>query len=177
VACACVDLAAALSGMKGEGRFEIVDGAIPGLHMVRTIVLAFGRPVAEAPVESGERFSRLAATFTMGGGTIATRDLALASRDFDMRGKGTVSATSGVVSFEADVLLSRELSQQAGRDLYRYARQGDRIILPATISGTVASPRVFIDLSQALGRALKNELEQRGRSLLDRLLRRKPGDS
>ncbi len=72
-------------------------------------------------------------------------------------------------------MLSRKLSQQAGRDLYRYARQGDRIILPATLSGTVASPRVFIDLEQALGRALKNELEQRGRSLLDRLLRRKPG--
>jgi hypothetical protein len=92
-----------------------------------------------------------------------------------MRGGGTISVTTGAVDFKADVVLSRELSKQAGRDLVRYAHEGDRVILPATLSGTVASPHVFVNMEEAVGRALKNELERRGRSLLDRLLRRRPG--
>ncbi|MGE5815305.1 MAG: AsmA-like C-terminal region-containing protein, partial [Acidobacteriota bacterium] len=175
VSCACVDLQTVRTRMTGTGRFEIVNGEIPGLHMVRAIVLAFGRPASDAPKETGEHFSRIAATFTVGGGTIATHDLAFASPDFDMRGDGTLSTTSGAIDFKADVVLSAELSRQAGTDLVRYAHEGDRVILPATLSGTLASPRVFINLQEAIGRALKNELERRGRALLDRFLRKKPG--
>lgn len=173
--CACGDLPTALRAMRGNGRFEILNGQIPGLHLVREVVLAFGRPAGDAPQSSGERFSKIAGTFTMANGVIATDDLTFAASDFNMRGRGTVSAANGAVSVRADVVLSPELSKQAGRDLVRYAHEGDRVILPATLSGTIASPRVFIDMEQALGRALKNELERRGRSLLDRLLRKKPG--
>lgn len=174
--CACVDLQSARARMGGGGRFQVADGEIPGLHMVRAVVLAFGRPASEAPKEgTGERFSKITSNFSMAEGTIATQDLALASPDFDLRGEGTLSTITGVVNFNADVVLSRELSQQAGRDLVRYAHEGDRVILPATISGTIASPHVFINMEQALGRALKNEIERRGRSWLDRLLRKKPG--
>ena len=176
ITCACVDLESARARIGGGGQFQIADGEIPGLHMVRAVVLAFGRPVSEAPREgTGERFSKITSSFSMAEGTIATQDLALASPDFDLRGQGTLSTVTGGVNFTADVVLSRELSQQAGRDLVRYAHEGDRVILPATISGTLASPHVFINMEQALGRALRNEIERRGRSWLDRLLRRKPG--
>ena len=175
VTCACVDLQRVRSGMTGSGRFEIVEGQIPGLHVVRSVILAFGRPADDARASAGERFSRIAATFTLGDGRIATRDLALASPDFDMRGEGTLSTVSAAIDFTADLVLSPELSRQAGTDLVRYAHEGDRVILPATLSGTLGSPRVFINVEEALGRALKNELERRGRSLLDRLLRKKPG--
>jgi uncharacterized protein involved in outer membrane biogenesis len=175
VTCACVDLQTVRARMQGTGRFEVVNGQIPGLHLVRAVVLAFGRPASDAPASPGERFSRIAAAFTLGGGSIATQDLALASPDFDLHGDGTLSTIDGAIDVKTDVVLSPELSRQAGTDLVRYAREGDRVILPATISGTVASPRVFINLQAAVGRALKNELERRGRSLLDRLLRKKPG--
>jgi uncharacterized protein involved in outer membrane biogenesis len=175
VTCACVDLQTVRARMQGTGRFEVVNGQIPGLHLVRAVVLAFGRPASDASASPGERFSRIAATFTLGGGSIATHDLALASPDFDLHGDGTLSTIDGAIDFKTDVVLSPELSRQAGTDLVRYAHEGDRVILPATISGTVASPRVFINLQEAVGRALKNELERRGRSLLDRLLRKKPG--
>jgi hypothetical protein len=175
VTCACVDLQTVRARIAGEGRFDIANGKIPGLHMVRAIVLAFGRPASDAPEETGERFSRLAATFRVSGGTIATQDLAFASPDFDMRGAGTLSSMNGAIDFKTDVVLSPELSRQAGTDLVRYAHEGDRVILPATLSGTLASPRVFINVQEAVGRALKNELERRGRSLLDRILKKKPG--
>lgn len=175
VACTCTDLASAQRGLDGTGQFAIADGSIPGLQMVRAVVLAFGRPATDAPSSSGEHFSRITAGFRVADGIVATNDLAFASPDFDMRAEGTLSAITGAANFKADVILSRELSEQAGRDLVRYAHEGDRVVLPATLSGTIAAPRVFIDVEQALGRALRNELERRGRSLLDRLIRRKPG--
>ena len=63
---------------------------------------------------------------------------------------------------------SRELSAQAGRDLYRLAREDDRIILPARITGTVGSPVVFIDIAEALKRALRNRAGDQLKSLFDR---------
>jgi hypothetical protein len=67
------------------------------------------------------------------------------------------------------VTLSPELSAQAGRDLYRLAREGDRIVLPARITGTVTSPTVFVDVQEALGRALRNRAQDEIKSFLDRL--------
>ncbi len=175
IACACRDVASSLSHLTGDGNFTITDGVIPGLQLVRTVVLAFGRPAEQAPAGSGERFSKLAATFQIAGGMVTTRDLTLTSRDFDLRGKGNIAVVSGTLAFDTDVVLSRDLSQQAGRDLYRYAREGDRVVLPARISGTMSSPRVLIDVADAMKRAMKNEMEQQGRSLLDRLFKKKKG--
>ena len=68
--------------------------------------------------------------------------------------------------------LSEALSQQAGRDFYRYAREGQRIVLPAVIGGTLSAPAVSIDAALAARRALKNRIEDDARSILDRLMKR-----
>jgi hypothetical protein len=75
---------------------------------------------------------------------------------------------------KANLLLPEELTAQAGRDLIRYAREGNRVVLPATISGTVAAPRVMIDYQQAVRRAMRNELQERAKSLFEHLVRPKP---
>ena len=59
-----------------------------------------------------------------------------------------------IYDVRADLLLSESLSAQAGRDLYRYARQGSRIVLPATVNGPLASPSVSLDVAAAAERAL-----------------------
>jgi hypothetical protein len=65
----------------------------------------------------------------------------------------------------ANVILSRELTAQAGTDLRRYAQQDGRIVLPATIGGTLAHPRVSIDVAAILNRALQNEIQRRLKGL------------
>ena len=162
----------AIRRARGSARVVITDGKMPGLDIVRSVVLAFGRPSGERPAGSGEAFTRLAASLAVGGQVLSTSDLTLASRDLDVTGKGTLSLASQAVDLHADVMLSRELSAQAGRDLYRVAREGERIVLPARISGTVASPTVFVDVSAALQRALRNRAEDEVKSFLDRLGKR-----
>lgn len=159
----------AIRRARGSARVAMTDGRIPGLEIVRSVILAFGRPTGERPAGSGEAFSRVAATLAVDGATLSTRDLTFASRDFDMTGEGRMSLAAQSVDFRTDVVLSRELSAQAGRDLYRLAREGDRIVLPARITGTVSSPTVFIDVQAALGRALRNRAQDEIKSLFDKL--------
>ena len=167
-----VDPLEAITRSRGTARVAITDGRIPGLEIVRSVVLAFGKPTGVRPAGSGEVFTRLAASLRVAGQVLSTSDLTLASRDFDMTGKGTLSLASRAVDLHADVMLSRELSAQAGRDLYRLAREGERIVLPARITGTVASPTVFVDVQSALKRAIRNRAEDEIKGFLDRLGKR-----
>ena len=66
----------------------------------------------------------------------------------------------------------KELSAQAGTDLYRYTREGNRVVLPASIGGTLAMPRLTIDAGAAVKRGLRNEIERRMKDLLDGVGRR-----
>ena len=102
-------------------------GACPGLELVRAVILAFGRPAAERPAGSGEQFTQLAADLALSGGRATTNNLTFASRDVDLRGAGAIDLRTQAVNLAVDIVLSRELSAQAGRDLYRYASEGDRI--------------------------------------------------
>ena len=168
IAAAGQDPAAAIRDAHGRARVVLSDGKLPGLEIVRAVILAFGKPTGDRPPGSGETFSQLAATFAVADQRLTTSDLTFASRDFDMAAKGVLSLATQTPNFQADVILSRELSAQAGRDLYRLAREDDRIILPARITGTVGSPTVFIDVAEALKRALRNRMGDEVKSLFDR---------
>lgn len=147
----------ALRHARGTAVVTITDGAMPGLDLVRPIVTAFGTSGA---ISSGERgFSSVSATFSLADGVLRTDDLAMRSRDVDLRGQGTVRVESATVDFAADLVLSEDLSAQAGRDLYRYTRESSRIVLPATVRGPLTSPTVFVDVNATLRRGLRNAVE------------------
>jgi hypothetical protein len=153
----------------GRGSVVVSEGTLPGLDLVGPVILAFGKPDGSHPVDASRSFSRLTGTFSLDHGVLRSRDLALASRDVDLRGEGTLRTAGAVVDLKTDLVLSEALSAQAGRDLYRYARERSRIVLPATIKGSLASPAVSIDVRAAVGRAIQNELENKIKKALEQL--------
>jgi hypothetical protein len=76
---------------------------------------------------------------------------------------------SDALSGRVDVTLSEALSRQAGTDLIRYTREGNRVVLPAAIGGTLKNPRLTIDVGAAAKRGLRNEVERRMKGILDGL--------
>jgi hypothetical protein len=160
-----------LKAARGTSRLTIVDGVIPGLEMVRSIVLAFGRPSGVPPAGSGSAFTRLAGTFSLDDQTLRSNDVTFASRDFDMAGNVAVTMPSGAVTMRADVVLSRELTAQAGTDLRRYAQDDGRVVMPAVIGGTVAKPSITIDMGAALNRAVQNEIQRKLKGLFKRIIK------
>jgi hypothetical protein len=149
----------------GTGNLTIVNGVIPGLEMVRAVVLAFGKPNGAPAAGSGSAFTRIAGSFALADQALRSEDIRFESRDFDMAGTLRVRLPAGALEMHANVILSRELTAQAGTDLRRYAQQDGRIVLPATIGGTLAHPRVSIDVAAILNRALQNEIQRRLKGL------------
>jgi uncharacterized protein involved in outer membrane biogenesis len=158
---------------RGTISAAITDGTMPHLDMVRTIVLAFGKPSGAPPEGSGSAFSRMAGTFALVNGSMSSTNLTMAARDFDMAGSGTLQIATGAASSRVDVILSKELTSQAGTDLRRYAQEDGRVIVPATIGGTLQRPAVSIDIAAATRRALGNELQRRVKSFMDDLFKKK----
>lgn len=156
----------------GTARIGVTDGVIPRLELVRTIVLAFGKPSGIPPAGSGSAFSHLGGTFTLAGQVLRSDDFTLTSRDFDLAGRVTLGVPSGVVNLHANVVLSRELTEQAGTDLRRYAQEDGRVVVPVTITGTVAAPSVGVDVAGVLNRAIQNELKRRVKGLFDRIIKK-----
>lgn len=162
------DLAAVLASARGNGSALVADGTLSRLGLVRTVVLFFGRPAAGAP-SSTDRFDRLDARFTLANRSLRAETFRLRSMDLDGDGTGTLDlGASRTLSGRLTVTMSEDLSRQAGTDFRRYTREGDRIVLPVVLSGTMNEPRVTIDAAAALQRGLRNEAERRLRGILDR---------
>lgn len=153
-------LADLLRDARGQGAAAIVDGSIRRLNLVRTVVLFFGRPAPETE-EATDRFDRFDAEFSLANRLIRAQALSLRSRDSDMAGDGTLNLETDALDGRVDLVLSEALSAQAGTDLYRYTREGKRVVLPAAIGGTLAAPRLTIDVGAAAERGLRNEVERR----------------
>jgi uncharacterized protein involved in outer membrane biogenesis len=161
-----------LERMRGTVGLAARDGTIEGISAVRRAIIDLaGRaePVDLQP--ASDRYDRLTGTFGVAEGRLETRDLLLETGDLDVRGQGSINLATGDLALDAHVVLSPELSAAAGRDLLRYARDGDRIVLPARIGGTLGDPRVSLDVADATRRALRNRLEEEASSLLERLRR------
>jgi uncharacterized protein involved in outer membrane biogenesis len=166
-------IAALLDTARGDITFEIRDGRLPGIEAVRQAVIRFAnRTQTEAPVEATDRFALLRTAVVLQARPAAVRALTLNTADLDVTGAGTYDLSTGRLALSVDVILSEALSQQAGRDLYRYAREDKRIVLPASIGGTLSQPTATIDVGRAIGRGLQNRIEEELRSIFDRTKRR-----
>jgi uncharacterized protein involved in outer membrane biogenesis len=167
------DAASLVQRATGTITAAITRGTIPHLDLVRAIVLAFGKPSGAPPEGSGSAFTRLGGTFSVAAGTISSDDLTMRSRDLDLAGRGSLRLATGELTARVDVILSEELTAQAGVDLRRYAQENNRVVIPATIGGTLREPTVMLDLAAATERALRNELKRRARGFLEQLLEKK----
>ena len=160
------DVAAVLKSARGMGTATIANGAIRRLNLVRTVVLFFGRPAADT-AEGTDQFERIDASFTLANQTLRAEPLSLRSRDADIVGSVTLNVDSQALDGMADLSLSEELSKQAGTDLIRFTREGNRVVLPARFGGTIAAPRLTIDAAAATKRGLRNEVDRRLKGFLE----------
>jgi uncharacterized protein involved in outer membrane biogenesis len=156
----------------GRATLAVIDGTLPGLDLVSPVIRAFGRPGAAPPVDRSNAFSSIRGTFALANGVLRTGDLVMTSRDLDVKAQGTLRVAGARADMKADLILSEALTADAGRDLVRYAREGTRVIVPATIRGPLASPSVSIDVEAAASRALRNTVEDEVKKGLGRLFRR-----
>ncbi len=159
----------AIAAAAGEGKVTITSGALKRLGLVRTVVLFFGRPATGAGASS-DSFDRIDATFALIHQVLAASALSLHSTDVDLVGQGTLTIPTKALDGHMDLSLSEALSAQAGTDLARFTREGNRILLPAVIGGTLDAPSLTIDAGAAIQRGLRNEVQRRLKDILGTLV-------
>jgi len=153
-----------LASANGSGSASIVDGTIKSLNLVRTVVLFFGRPAPETQ-EATDKFERIDTTFSLARQVFRADTFSMHSRDADLKGAVTLSLETKALDGTVDMLLSEELSAQAGTDLARYTRAENKVVLPARVGGTLEQPRITINATAAIRRGIQNEIEQRFKGL------------
>ena len=161
------DMAAVLASANGRGSASIVDGTIKRLNLVRTVVLFFGRPAPETAAAT-DRFERIDASFSLANQTLRADSFLMHSRDADLRGSVILNLETRALDGTIDMILSEELSAQAGTDLARYTQEGSRVVLPASVGGTLEQPRITINAAAALKRGITNEIGRRLKELFGR---------
>ena len=167
------DAATVMQTARGTVAAAILNGTIEHLDLVRTVVLAFGKPSGVPSEGSGSAFTRLGGTFALANRTVTSNDLSLTSRDFDVNGRSTLQLSTGALEAHGDVALSKELTAQAGTDLRRYAQQDGRVVVPANVGGTIDRPRVAVDIQAAAARAFQNEIQRRTKTIFEGLFKKK----
>jgi uncharacterized protein involved in outer membrane biogenesis len=164
-----------ISAARGSVRLDVTDGVIKNLGLIRSAVVATsGRadaPAADAGPRDGP-FSKFGATLMVSGGAATTNDLRLESTSVLLDAGGTMRLDGSNIDLVGQVQLSDELTAQAGRDLVRYTQENGRVTLPATITGTAASPQVRIDLASMAKRALVNRASEEAQKALKKGLGR-----
>ena len=161
------DMAAVLASANGRGSASIVDGTIKRLNLVRTVVLFFGRPAPETAAAT-DQFERIDASFSLANQILRADTFSMHSRDADLRGSVTLNLETRALDGTIDMILSEELSAQAGTDLARYTQEGNRVVLPASVGGTLEQPRITINAAAALKRGITNEIGRRLKELFGR---------
>jgi uncharacterized protein involved in outer membrane biogenesis len=155
---------AVLKTAHGTASVNLSDGTVKGLGLVRGIVLATsGREDSKANLNTttaDEPFTSLTGTLAIANGTATTNDLAFESKDLSLAAAGTVALDGSAIDVKGQVLLSQELTAQAGRDFQRLASEQGRIRLPVTITGSAQNPQVRIDVANAAKRAITNKANE-----------------
>jgi uncharacterized protein involved in outer membrane biogenesis len=163
---------ALVGAARGSVNMEIRDGRMPGIEVIRQVVVQYANRSEPGVRATGtDAFSLLKTSWTLQAGTAVIDALEMNAADFDLKGSGTLGISSSRLSLAVDVILSEALSRQAGRDLYRYARRDNRIVLPAIVGGTLSTPTASLDFGDAAGRALQNRIEDEAKSIIDRALK------
>jgi hypothetical protein len=157
---------------RGGARVKLTGGTIKGLSAVRTAVVSFAGRQNAGSTEGSNEYEQIGGTFGLQGRVIRSTDLQLTSKDLDLRGAGTITMPEGALAIEADCVLSTQLSADAGRDLYRDAREGDRVVIPLSIGGVLGAPKVTPRAGDMMQRAIRRKIEEETGSLLNRLLKR-----
>ncbi len=159
-----LDPAAVNRSARGTVRFDVRNGTVRRLGLLRTIVLATSmRPGSTAAATGGsadEPFARLGATFAIANGAAATEDLQFDSNDLTLAAAGSLALNGSSVNLKGRVQLSDELTKQAGRDLVRYAQDQGRVTIPVEVTGSLdhLSPRV--DVAGVAERAIRNRANE-----------------
>ncbi len=164
--------------LKGTGRIALRDGRLTSFGMLKLIAQALEAAGGRGIGEDETPFKALTGTFDVNNGRARTEDLKLNSPDIKLTGKGDVTLDLGL-DLGVSVRISEEVS--AGMvaktpNLSYLQNKNSKIVLDLELGGTLLEPSVRLDsetLKRAARTAAEEQVREKGKDLVDKLLKKK----
>ncbi|PYQ13188.1 MAG: hypothetical protein DMH00_04650 [Acidobacteria bacterium] len=154
-----------LSSLKGQGSLKVDKGWIGQLNVMQGLAKASNvlgeRTLAKVSSQMAKKrtdFTSLTGNIALSGGRATSNNLKLVSKDLDLEGKGGFTL-QGILDLDLKVLFSKEMTEamlQEGSRARYLDREGDRLVLPLTIKGPLASPTYGVNLDSIVRAAAKS---------------------
>ena len=168
------NLAQIRQDLDGSMSFELADGAWEGTdiwHQLRTARAVFrGQQPPERSGPPRTEFASVIATGTVTDGVFANDDLLAELPFLQLTGGGTVDLVQATIDYS---MQARVLERPEFQGTANAAELDDftEAVIPLTITGALASPRVRPDLQGMVKRELEQAVEQKRDELRDRVMR------
>jgi AsmA protein len=149
----------------GNVSFEMVEGAIKGFNLGRTLCAAYNvtqRAPAPPELPAETAYQAIKGTASVSAGTATSSDLLARTAFMDINGAGTLALVDQELNYDLDAKLTGKIEIPNCETLD--AHIGNAI--PFDIRGTVTAPRITPDFSKLVQRAIRDEVQER---LQDRL--------
>lgn len=160
--------------LEGKASVDIGPGNLRSIGILRQVAELLEKAGGRGIGRDTTPFTKVAASFDVGDGVARTKDLAFRSPDLDLDGGGTVGLDG---SLALDVVTafseasSAELTARTPQLKFRVGDDG-RLTIPMKIRGNLEAPAVQLDVDKVLQEGLRQELKQKKKSILKRLLGR-----
>lgn len=140
--------------MNGSARFALADGVIKGMDVLGEIRKAYAvlRGRAPAQTRAETEFSALTGTATVVDGVLDNRDLHGRSPLLQIQGAGTANLVTDALDYRVTATLVDALEGQGeltGRPI------------PVRITGSLAKPKIGVDLQQVLEQEVRKQVEKK----------------
>src|SRR3569623_252245 len=159
------DSAALRRTLNGKLTFSFVNGEVKGVNLVEMIQKDYLKYIQGLGIDSGRlnqtMFSKFAASATVTDGDIKTDDLALASAQLNVKGRGSVNLASEQLALRLDAVPPGQFARPLG--------DFKEVVVPIRVGGTLAAPTYSVDLDQALKQMAKSRLDVEKKKLQDKL--------
>lgn len=175
------DAATAMKTAAGTVQLDVVNGIVRNLGIVRSVGAATklsldGLTQAAGNSNTDEAFTRIGATVTLANGSASTQNMLFDANDLTLRAAGSAKLDGSAIDLRGRLELSEALSKEVHQTMLKLSQDSGRVVLPATITGSLAAPVVRVDTADLAKRALKNTVTQQTPALinkgLNRLMRR-----
>jgi uncharacterized protein involved in outer membrane biogenesis len=173
--------------LRGEGRFVVVNGAVPGINPAAAIFKALGDTPGLSMVLSPDlaaryprvfrshdmQFESASASFKIDGPQISSQDMKVVAPDYTISGAGWINLDQRL-NIKAEIVLSTPFSRallQRSDVLALMADPVSQVHVPLVMSGTLSRLSVRPDVGAALQRVRPGAVENLGKKLLRNLFK------
>ncbi len=156
------DVATAMKTIAGIVDLNVVNGVVRNLGIIRSVGSATSfsvdglKKASSSSSNTDEAFRRIGATVSLANGRASTENMRFEAEDLTLQANGSAQLDGSAMNLKGRLELSEALSSQVNSKMLRLSQDKGRVVLPATITGSLAAPVVKVDVGDVAKRALKN---------------------